>query len=234
MDYAAIFVGGLLGSAHCVGMCGGLAALCVGSGSRVEAGVSHESGSLWRSALFSAGRVFTYMFLGAVAGRAGGAIAALPAGMVTAQQLLAVAAGLALVAMGLAGLGIVRLPWAWASVSPLAGALGAGALTAREHGAARWGALSAQAASFLGGVATGLLPCGLVYAFLALAAARASALEAALVMVTFGLGTTPLMILSAWGIRRLAPSVRSGLHRLAAGVVALLGLLTIARALLAG
>lgn len=234
MEYAAIFMGGLLGSAHCVGMCGGLAALCVGSAGGFRAGVAQTTGTVWRSVLFSAGRVFTYMFLGSVVGRVGAAIAGLPPGVVTAQQALAVAAGVALVAMGLAGLGVARLPWGWGSVSSFTSGLAAGALAARERGAARRGVVSEQAASFLGGVATGLLPCGLVYAFLALAAARASALEAALVMVTFGLGTTPLMVLSGWGIRRLAPSVRSRLHTLAGGVVVLLGVLTIARALLVG
>jgi hypothetical protein len=52
---------------------------------------------------------------------------------------------------------------------------------------------------FLGGVVNGLLPCGLVYAYLALAAGAGGSLRGALAMALFGLGTMPLLALVGCG-----------------------------------
>ncbi|MCA9056350.1 MAG: sulfite exporter TauE/SafE family protein, partial [Planctomycetaceae bacterium] len=83
--------------------------------------------------------------------------------------------------------------------------------------------------AFLAGLMTGFLPCGLVYAFLALAAARTNPLEGMAVMTAFGLGTIPLMVLTGIGSTLLSAVTRQRLLRAAAWCVVLTGMLTVVR-----
>jgi sulfite exporter TauE/SafE len=84
-----LIVGGLLGSGHCVGMCGGFA-LALGSGG------CGFTGNLRRQLTYCLGRVFTYAAAGAVIGYGGWRLASL-APMVNVQGLLCVAAGVLLI-----------------------------------------------------------------------------------------------------------------------------------------
>src|SRR3546814_9938372 len=63
-QYLLVFLAGLAGSLHCVGMCGGFAC-ALGSDPRGRAA------TLRRQLLYNVGRVTTYMFLGALAGTLG-------------------------------------------------------------------------------------------------------------------------------------------------------------------
>jgi uncharacterized protein len=64
IDLSLMFVGGLLGSGHCIGMCG---AFAVAIGWPAERPVHN----LFRQSVYSLGRLSSYVFLGAVAGFAG-------------------------------------------------------------------------------------------------------------------------------------------------------------------
>ncbi len=62
--------------------------------------------------------------------------------------------------------------------------------------------------SWITGVFNGFLPCGLVYAALAIALIQNSPLESALVMALFGLGTIPALLAAAYSwqaFRRIIP-----------------------------
>lgn len=61
MELSLIFLSGLLGSAHCIGMCGGFA-LSIGVGSK------SWKNNLARQTVYTLGRAFTYAFLGALVG----------------------------------------------------------------------------------------------------------------------------------------------------------------------
>ncbi len=67
---AAIFVSSLLGSAHCVGMCGPMALWASGVGGQ---GLSRREQTL-RLCGYHFGRLLTYLFAGAVAGLVGGMV----------------------------------------------------------------------------------------------------------------------------------------------------------------
>jgi len=82
---------------------------------------------------------------------------------------------------------------------------------------------------FLAGLFTGMLPCGLVYAFVALAASTGDLLRGAAVMAVFGLGTAPVMVLSGCGASILNQSARCYAFRVAAWCVILTGVVSIAR-----
>ena len=77
------------------------------------------------------------------------------------------------------------------------------------------------------GALTGLLPCGLVYAALALALAAPSVLGGALAMVAFAVGTAPSVSLAAWGMRRAVLRSR-GVRLAMAGAVLVLGTASLA------
>jgi len=221
--YVVVFVAGFAGSFHCVGMCGGFAC-ALGSDSR---GVA--TGAV-RHLLYNCGRVTTYAFLGGLAGALGqlictsdGITVSLMGGTVaTAQRVVAIIAGLLMVAMAWQILvrsdGLRRLTTRFA---------GAGFATAlRSLLAAR-----SPAAPLAFGVFNGFLPCPLVYAFVAQAAGTGAALPGILMMTAFGLGTFPAMLLTGGFGHVLAPAWRARGVRIAGAGILLLGLITLGRGL---
>jgi sulfite exporter TauE/SafE len=81
----------------------------------------------------------------------------------------------------------------------------------------------------IAGVLTGFLPCGLVYAHLTLAASQSQVAMSALLMVVFGAGTVPVMVLTGSGMSVLGVPGRRRLLRIAAWCVVLTGALTVNR-----
>ena len=79
------------------------------------------------------------------------------------------------------------------------------------------------------GMVNGLLPCGLVYGWLAAAATTGGAATGALTLAVFGLGTIPALALTGVLGGRLRPTSRLRMQRLAGVLVVLVGLLTVAR-----
>ncbi|MGD9645198.1 MAG: sulfite exporter TauE/SafE family protein [Pirellulales bacterium] len=212
VELPLIFVGGLLGSAHCVGMCGGFA-LLVGANTR------NLSANLARQLLYSAGRISTYAVVGAVVGYGGVRLAALASPLVNLQALLSIVAGGLLVMQGLHSAGwlpLRRLSGA-SSSCPFGGSLGS---LLRSGGAT---------AAFLAGVFTGFLPCGLVYAYLALATSAGGLWQGWLTMACFGLGTVPLMVLTGSGGSLLSIVNRQRVLRVAAICVVVTGMISLAR-----
>jgi sulfite exporter TauE/SafE len=208
-----IFVGGLLGSYHCIGMCGPLA---------LALGVTEEGlvANLRRQLVFSAGRILTYGFGGTLAAYAGWWLGRWPAAAFNAQAVLAIVAGAALVLLGLAGAGLVpQLRFGRFAPQSCAAAKGLKTLlTAPGLGSA-----------FLAGVFTGFIPCGLVYAFLAVAASTGDVLRGWLTMVAFGAGTVPLMVLAGSSGSLISVAARARVLRIAAGCVVVVGVISIAR-----
>jgi sulfite exporter TauE/SafE len=178
---------------------------------------------LYRQLAYSLGRIFTYMVLGAVAGLLGGKLIALGASpsAVRIAAGLCVLAGLFLMFEGLiaAGFSFGRRGRAQSSCG---GCLAGPLFTTFLKSTGLYNA-------FLGGLMTGFLPCGLLYAFLALAAARMHPLEGMAVMGAFGLGTVPLMVIAGVGSTFLSPVGRTRMLRVAAWCVVLTGALTVVR-----
>ena len=89
-----------------------------------------------------------------------------------------------------------------------------------------------RAAPVAFGVFNGFLPCPLVYAFAAQAASTAAPLPGFLVMLAFGLGTFPAMLMMGGVGRMLAPAWRQRGVWLAGSFILLLGLITLGRGVL--
>jgi hypothetical protein len=214
--FAAAFLIGLLGGAHCVGMCGGIVgAFTVQLPARQRTWHLHLA--------YSTGRIVSYAAAGAIMGTIGGA-GLLFGRVLPVQLLLYVLANLMLVGLGLylAGLAnqVARLEalgaWLWRRIQPY----GAGLLPA-----------DTPAKAFALGMLWGWLPCGLVYSVLATAMLSGGAARGAAVMLAFGLGTLPSLMLAGLALKRLRDFASSRRLRLAAGLlVAGFGLIGLAKA----
>lgn len=201
--FLALFLVGLLGGTHCVGMCGGIVgALSMGAAKRWSLHFA-----------YNAGRIFSYSAAGALVGALGGAGLALE-GQLPIRIALYLLASIMLVALGLYLTGVTRAlafierlgQHFWSHLQPLTKRF----LPART---------AAQA--FPLGLLWGWLPCGLVYSALASALTAGSAGRGALTMLAFGLGTLPNLLLAGVLLSRLNGFVRQPAVRLVSGLLVL-------------
>ena len=219
--YLVIFAAGFAGSFHCIGMCGGFAC-ALGRDPRGGAATAR------RHLLYNVGRVTTYCFLGMLAGALGQAVSsahgtALPGPVDIAQRILAIVAGLLMIAMALQFFGLFH--------GFHRAAIGFGDSTLAQSIRSLL-ATRSRAAPIALGVFNGFLPCPLVYAFAAQAGSTAAPISGFLVMLAFGLGTFPAMLTMGGIGRLLAPAWRQRGVQVAGAFILVLGLITIGRGVL--
>ena len=204
--YIAVLLIGLLGGTHCVGMCGGIvSALSVRRPNAPSDWPLHLA--------YNIGRIASYTAAGALVGAIGSA-GLLFNDILPVQMALYVLANLMLVGLGLYLSGMSQAlafteklgQRLWKHIQPL----GSRFLPAR----------SVLQALPLGAL-WGLLPCGMVYSVLATALVSGSASRGAGLMLAFGLGTLPNLLLAGMLMTRLREVVRNRGLRLAAGLVVL-------------
>lgn len=199
------FVAGLLGSGHCVGMCGGLVSACFLRLARFgRNGASHVA--------YHAARLAVYALAGAIAAGLGEVLPQ-TGRFGFAQGILQILAGVALVVLGLDLLG--RLPFALViGFAPLAWSrrLFAAAL---DRGPV--------AGALLAGLANGLMPCALTLAMAIKASTAGAAVDGALLMLAFGAGTLPSMAGLGVASAKLSMAGRARLTKVAALVVIVMG-----------
>ncbi len=204
------FLLGLAGSLHCAGMCGPLALALPATGT---GSVGYVAGRL----AYNLGRIVTYSLLGVVFGLLGKSLS-----LIGVQRWLSIGAGTFILAGLLLthrhGLGLPMVK----AVTWIKS--GFGALLRRRT----LGSLG------LMGLLNGLLPCGLVYAACAGAAATGSLLTGLVYMALFGLGTVPLMLGIGISGKALPVSLRFRLQQLVPFSLALVGALLILRGLALG
>ena len=211
-EFSLIFVSGVLGSAHCIGMCGGIAAtMSLGTRSVTEA--------MLRQGCWSLGRTLTYMFLGVMASAVGAKFLKSQGNAIWLQATFAIVAGLLLIVQGLHAAG--WLSWRVRRRS------GIPCVTRTVFSQFFRGGSSTGV--FIAGLLTGFLPCGLVYSFLALAASSGSVAKGVLIMLSFGLGTIPVMLVTGAGLSLATIGIRSKLLRVAAISIVVTGLMTSVR-----
>ncbi len=201
-DLIGMFLLGLLGSGHCVGMCGPIA---LALGPR-----SDESRVLHRTLLYNLGRITTYVAIGAtVAGLGSGMTHVLP--LVRVQVWLTVLAGILLAWFGLALLRVLPEPALLRQVDgsrlPFVGTL----LRTMVGGRNVMPALPL-------GLLLGFLPCGLSMAAFTRAISAERAMDGAVLVLAFGVGTLPAMMLLTGLAGRLGAKHRRA-GELIAGVV---------------
>ncbi|MCM0149521.1 sulfite exporter TauE/SafE family protein [Photobacterium galatheae] len=181
-DFFAAFAIGLLGAGHCLGMCGGIAAA-------ITMGMPGQRQGQRFSflILYNAGRLASYAIAGALIGGAVAGMASL-SGISSALLYLRLGAALMMILLALYigqwWQGVTKIEILgqslWRHISPFAKSLLP---------------LKSPFAAFPFGVIWGWLPCGLVYSTLSWAAVAGNAASGAMVMLAFGLGTLPAMLL---------------------------------------
>ena len=200
---SALFLIGFLGGVHCIGMCGGIVgALSVETGPRASLHLA-----------YNAGRLLSYALAGAMAGAIGEVGMALSA-QLPVRLLLSFLANLMLIGLGLYLAGLTQV-------------LG----FAERFGHRLWCRLQPYGRRFLPvrrvsqafplGMLWGWLPCGLVYSALVYSLASGSALNGALQMLCFGLGTLPNLLLAGLLLARLKVFTRNRGVRIVSGAIVL-------------
>lgn len=211
---------GVLGSMHCVGMCGGLQSLL----NKPQA-IRTPTENQYHLAVMNLGRVTLYSLIGAVFGFIGAEIGTqlnVPGWTVLLRQLAAIM----IIIVGLQLLLQVEKPLAflekagyglWQRIQPLF----------------KTGASVTYSYSFRRGMLWGFLPCGLVYSILAIAAVSGSAAGGLVTMLGFGLGTLPAMLLTGFVLWRFKQLLQWRLLRRGGGVFfILMGVLMLAPTLM--
>ena len=210
IEWPLLIVAGLLGSSHCLGMCGPFA-LAIGSGCRTW------QAQFVRQVLYTSGRIFTYAALGALAGYGGARLASYSGSLVNVPAVLALLAGAILCYQGLLAAGLIT--WKHHAGSPCLAGTFFGTFLRRPG----------TSGIFLAGMFTGLLPCGLLYGTLALAASTHTVWKAMAVMALFGLGTAPAMMAAGWTGSLLSVALRKRMFTVAAWCLVLTGSISVLR-----
>lgn len=171
------FVLGLMSSGHCLGMCGGIACAL---------GLQQHLQKKLALLIYHAGRISTYALLALLFGAA---LQHLTHQFPLLVPILRTTAGLLLLAMAL------HVAQLWSGITQL-----------EQIGTRWWKPIQTLARPLLPantllkifalGLLWGWLPCALVYSTLAWSASRADANTSALLMIFFGLGTTPALFAS--------------------------------------
>ena len=202
---------GLLGGGHCLGMCGGIV-------SALSLNLPAAPGSLLRARLpfllaYNLGRLLTYATAGALAGGLG-AWATQQIALHQAQVFLQVVSGLFMLLLGL------YLGGWWPLLARL-----------EQFGARLWRRIEPLGRRFIPvrtlpqalgmGLVWGWLPCGLVYSVLVWAVGAGGALSGAVLLLSFGLGTLPALLLMGTAAAALAGWLRRLWVRRIAGVLVL-------------
>ncbi|ARU32396.1 hypothetical protein CAP31_12345 [Sulfuriferula sp. AH1] len=215
LSILSVFLVGLLGGVHCVGMCGGIV-------TALSFATPNAKPSLPMLLGYNGGRLLSYALAGAIAG-AVGASTLLLNGFLPVSRGLYVFANVMLILLGLYLAGLSR------AVLVLEN-LGGGIWKRLQPLMKRFMPVRNPVQALLVGMVWGWLPCGLVYSVLISALATGSAGHGALLMLAFGLGTLPNLLAMGLLAQRLQHLTRQPSVRLVAGLlVASFGVLGLAR-----
>lgn len=214
-NYLGAFIVGLLGGVHCFGMCGGIvAALSLNTSSSPQHNKPINFPVLFG---YNLGRISGYMLAGALLGGLGAGLLSL-ADIKHSREILSVIAALFMIALGLYLAGI------WRGITYL-----------EKGGQSLWKFIEPVSRRFIPathfhnafplGFLWGWLPCGLVYTILIWTLSAGSALEGALLMLAFGLGTLPNLLAMGLVAAKLSRWTRNRwVQRIAGLMVVALGL----------
>ncbi len=209
----SVLVASLLGSLHCAAMCGAFACMASDRDGQTD---------LRLQAPYQGGRLIAYLILGALAGSAGAAL-----NTVGWRAGLAQAASL--------GMGLLLVAWGGARLLQLRRQAGHTSATTPQwwqRMAGGWlqrvAALPPSRRAALTGLVTGLLPCGWLWVFVAVASGTGHATSGMLVMAVFWLGSVPALVGVVIGARHLGARWRQRLPTISATLILTLGIVSLA------
>ncbi|MDD8058494.1 MULTISPECIES: sulfite exporter TauE/SafE family protein [Shewanella] len=206
------FLVGLMGAAHCFGMCGGL--IGAFSANIPNRGTNQLANQLTFLLSYNLGRITSYTLAGAFVGASASALGHL-FDADTYLLVLRIFAGIMMICTGLyiaqIWSGIVHIERLgkilWRYLQPLTHKV-----LPIKH----------PRQALLAGMVWGWLPCGLVYSTLTWSVASGSALQGGLIMFAFGLGTLPALLAAGVAAKTLANWVQKKAVRLLSGLLLVL------------
>lgn len=208
LDLSLAFMTGILGSGHCIGMCGALV-----SGFFMKTAGCRKSHLPYLG--YHGARILVYTLVGIIAASFG--VALVSTGLVgKIQGILQIVVGALVIILALDILGV--LPWRISFGFAPARVLSRGFARAAVSGTATGAAL--------GGVVNGLMPCSLTLAMAVKATTASNPCDGGLLMLVFGLGTLPSMLFVSVAFGKLGTRVRGLMLKIAAFVVVLMGVST--------
>jgi uncharacterized protein len=199
---------GIVGSFHCIGMCGPLA---------LSLPTQHLTASDKRLAIifYNSGRIITYTLLGVFFGLIG-----MTFSFFKIQQILSIVAGLTIFA--------ILLPYSFSKTN---GTLNKFTQKLNQK-LASYLYTKRKAFSFIQiGLLNGLLPCGLVYVAIAASITASTILNSSILMIGFGLGTFPIMALTMVLGKFISFSTRNKIYKATPYFLACIAVLLIMRGL---
>ena len=226
ISYFAAFIAGLLGGVHCLGMCGGIVgALTFGINPIPESKDIPVSPQPQKNIYpyllaYNGGRLLSYTFAGVLVGGISMLASNLPI-LNNIQFGLQVFAALFMIALGLyiAGwwTGLRNIERAggmiWKHIEPIS---------------RRFIPVRSPFQALILGSLWGWLPCGLVYTILFWSISTGSAIEGGLLMLSFGLGTLPMLLAMGVFAASLSSFIRKNWVRsLAGGIIIAFGLFSL-------
>lgn len=211
-DYTLAFIAGFLGSGHCLGMCG---ALVSGYFMNVKGNKSYIPYFAYQFT-----RVLVYVAIGLLAATLG--VVLVSGGMIGKfQSILQMFIGTVVIFLALGILGLI--PWQGSVKLLPMNLLRQGYAKARTKGPV----IGAMIAGFL----NGLMPCPLTFAMYVEATAATSIVEGGALMLAFGAGTLPTMLLISVAFAKMSASIRGFMLKSAALIMIFMGLNTIYKGL---
>jgi uncharacterized protein len=202
---------GLMGSFHCIGMCGPIVLSLPLHGNTIYR-------KIFGGILYNFGRSVTYASMGAVFGLLGQGLK-----LVGFQQIVSVAMGTIMVIS-------VLFPALFRNQYNLQSG-SSGLLNKLKKHIARLFSVRTYQSLFFIGLLNGLLPCGLVYIAIAGAIATGSAVSGTWYMFLFGLGTLPMLLALGVAGNMLSTTIRRRINHLIPIMVVLVGIFFILRGL---
>jgi len=212
--YTMAFITGFLGSGHCLGMCGGIV-------TALSLSKSGQRGTPLFHLLYNSGRLLTYGLIGLLVGWLGSLMAYTDTFEGITLWLL-VASDIFIIVIGLGTAGafkrfnIMQLEFS-------------GPLQTMTAAVRRLQLIPKGFAALPLGLIFGFLPCGFLYAMAITAAQTASPIKASLVMIFFGLGTAPALLIFGSAAQWLSGRARGWMLKGAGFMVVLMGLTNLLR-----
>lgn len=214
-DYISALLIGLAGSVHCVAMCGGVTA-------GLSLAIPKEKNKTGFIAAYNLGRITSYTLAGAITGGLSG---------ILSHQLNGGIAWLNLIS-GVFLLLIAAYIGNWWPILSRLEKAGSGLFKRISPFSKRFMPFKHPGYAVPYGLIWGWLPCGLVYSALTWSLASESALNGAVIMLFFGLGTLPSMMLAAYSTTQITTFLKNPrTKQLIALLLALFGMLNISQSL---
>jgi sulfite exporter TauE/SafE len=210
MSLGAVLVASVLGSVHCVGMCGVFAAMAVGGRAPVQTSLGYHLG-----------RLLTYTTLGALAGGFGWSLARVLEALGPLRTYAPVIVAVVLII----GAGLLLFVTGEQALQPKS-RLGR-SLAWLQRSALRLGKAGGIGGGLALGASSTLLPCGWLWGFVLVAGSAGTSYGGALVMWVFWLGGLPALLSVGWAARHLSDRLRRVAPRLGALTLIIAALLSL-------